>query len=110
LVRTTTAGVNHAATRTASYLNIALSDPLARRGLHAFEDSELVGSAAELLAGGPHESQAGSLFAVLFSRNCTGGWLGAAASRWSIYYLSPCAGRWRGGGDAAAAGGAVQPS
>ena len=66
------AGVNHAATNTSTYVNVALSDPLARRGLHAFEDSEMRGSAQELLAGGPHEQQAGSMFAVRFARNCTG--------------------------------------
>ncbi len=73
ITSTLLAGVNHAASGLAQYVNIALSDPLARRGLHAFDDSELRGSARELLAGSAQQGQADKMFAVRFARNCTGG-------------------------------------
>ncbi|KAI8475020.1 MAG: hypothetical protein J3K34DRAFT_456463 [Monoraphidium minutum] len=66
------AGVNHVAAGTASFCNVALNDPLQRRGLTAFEDADMAGSAGRYLEGTPYEWAAPLLFAVTFSRDCAG--------------------------------------
>ena len=98
-------GVNHVATGLATYMNIALMDPLQKLGLQvwgmnylggwgrtatlstpthlahtftthsasqAFDDSEMPGSADDLLEGGMYQNLSRFLFAVRFSRDCTG--------------------------------------
>ena len=40
----------------------------------AFDDTELSGSADDLLLGGPFQALSPYLFAVRFSRDCTGEW------------------------------------
>lgn len=65
-------GVNHMRTGLASYVNVAGSDPIARLGLAAFDDSELQGSALPYLAGTAFEGLANLMYVVRFARDCTG--------------------------------------
>ena len=70
--RLVVAGVNHAAAGTASYSNVAASDPVQRRGLAAFDDADLPGSADPYLAGTPFAWAAPLLFVATFARDCAG--------------------------------------
>ncbi|KXZ47100.1 hypothetical protein GPECTOR_38g337 [Gonium pectorale] len=58
-------GANHAMTGTATYINIALSDP-------AFDSSEMAGSALPYLTSTPYELYAPYLYVVKYARNCGG--------------------------------------
>lgn len=66
------AGVNHQQTGKAVYVNVGLTDPLQRTGVGAFDDVELLHSAGSLLAGSQDQPLSRYLYAVAFSRNCTG--------------------------------------
>ena len=56
---------------TASPIASLLSPPSLSQ---AFDDTELSGSADDLLLGGPFQALSPYLFAVRFSRDCTGKW------------------------------------
>jgi hypothetical protein len=51
---------------------VAVSDPIKRLGIAAFDNTQMAGSATALLAGTPFEGDADSLYAVAFARNCSG--------------------------------------
>lgn len=54
------------------HIAVALTDPLRRKGLTAFEDTGLAGSAQRYLAGTPYEWAAPLLYAVEFAHDCAG--------------------------------------
>ncbi|GBF96219.1 hypothetical protein Rsub_08764 [Raphidocelis subcapitata] len=66
------AGVNHATAGLAAFGNVALTDPLQRRGLSAFDDTAMPGSADAFLEGTPYAWAAPLLFAVTYAHDCAG--------------------------------------
>lgn len=63
---------------TASYMNVAITDPLQQTGLLAFDDEELRWAAPSphlmlsIVLDAEHSPLRDSLFVVAFSRNCSG--------------------------------------
>ncbi|WIA17005.1 hypothetical protein OEZ85_013917 [Tetradesmus obliquus] len=74
------AGVNYVAEGLASYMNVAITDPLSQTGLLAYDDEELLKAAGTsqmatsnvLDAVHTHALDTDNLFVVAFSRNCSG--------------------------------------
>lgn len=60
----------------ASYMNVAVTDPLQQLGVVAFDDTELAAAAPPSSALGDNlnapEENLKTLYVVAFSRNCTG--------------------------------------